>query len=332
MIDGKIKFMNKYIRKAFKLARLIYFRKRIVSNIPKSPMEYQYTNPDLEDSLEYLFQKNEPFMVARFGAVEMSSVALYYITHFGHYGRMDYIRGLCPLKEKWSSSRHVGLSHNAGFFPQGDLELVERFCKLMLDCIPDLDVLGSWLNYEELFAHMHQGALIPLLKLEPYNAQKRPWSRHLAGKKVLVVHPFKNSITKQYQEKRSLLFENQEILPEFDLQVIPAVQSIAGNRPEGFETWFEALDDMKAKIDACDYDICLIGCGAYGFPLAAHVKRQGKQAFHMGGALQLLFGIKGSRWTSGYGDYASMFNEHWIFPLDSDKPEGAERVEGGCYW
>ena len=53
---------------------------------------------------------------------------------------------------------------------------------------------------------------------------------------------------------------------------------------------------MKAQIDKEDFDICLIGAGAYGFPLAAYVKRKGKKAVHLGGALQLLFGIKGSRW------------------------------------
>lgn len=49
---------------------------------------------------------------------------------------------------------------------------------------------------------------------------------------------------------------------------------------------------MKDEIDKQDYDIALIGCGAYGFPLAAHIKRSGKKAIHLGGALQLLFGIK----------------------------------------
>lgn len=51
---------------------------------------------------------------------------------------------------------------------------------------------------------------------------------------------------------------------------------------------------MKDEIDKRDYDIALIGCGAYGFPLAAHIKRSGKKAVHLGGALQLLFGIKES--------------------------------------
>lgn len=335
-INLKSSFMNTYQRKALKLARLICFRFRFPLRrnalISKSEMECRNDEPELEAPLEGLLQSDKPFMIARFGSVEMDSLALYYITHYGNYGLLDFILRRCPIKEDWASSEHPVLCNNAGFFPKGDLKLVERFCELMLDCITELDVLGSWLKYEELFSHLHQGALVPFLKLEPYNCQTRPWSRHLAGKKVLVVHPFVNSITQQYQQKRTLLFDDPEILPEFDLQVIPAVQSIAGNHPEGFDTWFDALDHMKAQIDACDYDICLIGCGAYGFPLAAHVKRQGKQGFHMGGSLQLLFGIKGKRWVRGYNGYDRLFNEHWIFPLDSDKPKGIEKVEGGCYW
>ena len=41
---------------------------------------------------------------------------------------------------------------------------------------------------------------------------------------------------------------------------------------------------MKAEINKSNYDICILGCGAYGFPLAAHVKRMGKKAIHMGGS------------------------------------------------
>lgn len=46
-------------------------------------------------------------------------------------------------------------------------------------------------------------------------------------------------------------------------------------------------------MDKVEYDVCLIGCGAYGFPLAAHAKRTGHKAIHLGGSLQLLFGIAG---------------------------------------
>ena len=99
---------------------------------------------------------------------------------------------------------------------------------------------------------------------------------------------------------------------------------------------------MKDQIGQTDFDICLLGCGAYGFSLAASVKRMGKQAVHLGGALQLLFGIKGKRWEDPQygvqrwglpeGFYVNMFNDHWKKPDDFTKPANAQQVEGACYW
>ena len=99
---------------------------------------------------------------------------------------------------------------------------------------------------------------------------------------------------------------------------------------------------MKKEVEREDFYVCLIGCGAYGFPLAAYVKRMGKQAIHLGGALQLLFGIKGSRWENPnygvkewgitYGSYSSLINEFWVKPLIKDTPKNAKQVEGACYW
>lgn len=93
-----------------------------------------------------------------------------------------------------------------------------------------------------------------------------------------MVHPFVDSIQKQYQRK-TLLHKHPDTLPNFELKTIKAVQSIGGKCNEGFRDWFEALEYMKAEIDKTDYDICILGCGAYGFPLAAHVKRMGKKPY-----------------------------------------------------
>jgi hypothetical protein len=138
--------------------------------------------------------------------------------------------------------------------------------------------LGSWLAHERLFEEVLQNsAKIHFELLNPFFS-KIPWTKALEGKKVLVVHPFATTIEKQYI-KRELLFKDN-LLPEFELQTIKAVQSIAGS-PTQFTDWFVALDYIKTEIDKHDYDICLIGCGAYGFPLAAHVKRTGKKALYV---------------------------------------------------
>ena len=147
----------------------------------------------------------------------------------------------------------------------------------------------------------------------------------------MVVHPFAETIRQQYDSHRSFLFVNPEVLPEFAaLQTVKAVQSIAGN-PVGFDSWFEALDWMKAEIDKKDFDIALLGCGAYALPLAAHVKRIGKKAVHMGGVLQFLFGITGKRYDENE-KYKPYINEYFVYPKATDRPENASAVEGGCYW
>ena len=62
----------------------------------------------------------------------------------------------------------------------------------------------------------------------------------------------------------------------------------------------------------------------------------GKKAVHLGGSLQLLFGIKGKRWEDpNYNknyNYSELMNEYWIRPDERFKPQNAAQVEGGCYW
>jgi hypothetical protein len=147
----------------------------------------------------------------------------------------------------------------------------------------------------------------------------------LKDKKVLVIHPFKKTIEKQHKKRVKL-----DMLPKLKkLEVIKAVQTLADNRDPRFETWFDALEHMKDEISKKDFDIAIIGCGAYGLPLAAHVKSLGKQALHLGGGVQLLFGIKGKRWDNSPN---IKYTKDWIYPLEEDKMKDFKKIEGGAYW
>lgn len=151
---------------------------------------------------------------------------------------------------------------------------------------------------------------------------------------MLVIHPFEKTIRYQYEHRRNELFANPEVLPEFELKTIRAVQSIAGNRPKEHKDWFAALHYMEHQIDEVgDFDVALIGCGAYGMPLAAYVKHMGKVAIHAGGGVQYLFGIKNKRADEDEdATVRNLFNEAWIRPLREDTPSNIEKVEGECYW
>ena len=80
-----------------------------------------------------------------------------------------------------------------------------------------------------------------------------------------------------------------------------------------------------------EFDVAIIGCGAYGMPLASLLKRYGKIAIHLGGATQILFGIKGRRWDNNTS-ISLLFNDYWVRPMASETPHDAFEVENGCYW
>ena len=248
-----------------------------------------FSNKDYSNDLIYSYLvSDQPCMITRFGSTELTCLMNYIGVKNKGKQIFNYIKG--KTSPWWWDTNIMNQLHiNAGFFPP-KIDKIEQFCELMLRDIPQVDILGSWLNEERHFNEkLYYAKRVVLEDLEPFFA-KNPWSRALEGKKILVVHPFAETIEQQYK-KRELLFDNN-LLPEFELKIIKAVQSIAGINTE-FKDWFEALAWMEAEIDKEDYDICLIGAGAYGFPLAAHVKKMGKKAIHLGGATQLLFGIKG---------------------------------------
>ncbi len=109
-----------------------------------------------------------------------------------------------------------------------------------------------------------------------------------------------------------------------------------------WEPDFEALEKMEQDKSKIDFDVCLLGCGAYGMPLAAFIKSKlQKTAIHIGGSLQLFFGIKGNRWenpeygiwaTNDIGRYPKLFNEYWIRPYGGSQVKGSEKVDDNCYW
>ncbi len=309
--------------------------------VSQNPPQYFEIVSDVEEASNIIYKKlecDEPCMIARFGSNEFNIVINHMSIREKRHSWIKYIKS--ESYDWWWNKLAIKLFKDAaGFFPLRE-DCLHKFGDMMIKDIQQLDILGTWINKEYILTRNYPNIIkIKLLYLEPYWAEK-PWTRALKDKKVLVIHPFVELIEKQYYEHRTQLFKNSDVLPEFKLQTIKAIQSSGDNNVK-YETWFDALQYMKDEIDKRDFDIALIGCGAYGFPLAAHVKRSGKKAVHLGGALQLLFGIKGKRWEDpNYGivsigrkgAYLDLFNEHWCRPGDDFKPANAEMIENGCYW
>jgi hypothetical protein len=290
-----------------------------------------------------LLTQDEPCMIARFGTTEIITVNNYMcITSPKNYFKklFDYITDKTHTPW-WQTDNFHFLEIYSGVFPPTQESSV-KFSQRYLKDIPVIDLLGSFQYYEKFMPLKKDIINVHLETLYPFFVND-PWTKALKGKKVLVVHPFEDTIKNQYKS-RELLFEHKDILPEFELITLKAIQSAAGIQTP-YKDWFEALHVLEEQISQIDYDICLLGCGAYGLPLAAHVKRMGKKAVHLGGGLQLLFGIKGKRWEkeSRYGSwyniprlfdkkYDELFNTHWVRPLSIDKPSTANKLDNETYW
>lgn len=256
-----------------------------------------------------------PYLAARFGTSEGNALYEFWKKKTG---RVD----------RYSARCHREMCVNAGFFPDNDL-LIDKWAELETEACKDLDMLGvmNFLGEEWICrSFCNQAKLMPAGGLA---SASKGWAWCLEGKKVLVIHPFADTIQSQYSQHREDIFPGTNALPAFQLTCIKAVQTIADAKDDRFADWFEAIDFMTEEAEKCDFDVALIGCGAYGFQLASRIKKMGKVAIHMGGALQTLFGIKGARWDK---QYSSMYNDAWVYPSEEETPAGAERVEGGCYW
>ena len=98
-----------------------------------------------------------------------------------------------------------------------------------------------------------------------------------------------------------------------------------------FRSWKDALVYTWERIQDLSFEVALIGGGAYSLPLALRIRRMGRSAIHLGGSLQLMFGVFGQRWER-FVSQRALVNDAWIRPLPSDRPMNYQAVENGCYW
>lgn len=264
------------------------------------------TNAYFREAILY----GKPFVAARMGTAEMRRVNRYLMIKLG-------------LKKSYDPIHIRSALINSP-------EAVNWHAERLIELLPHVDIMPAWCSLAEPYLirnYAKKAKLCNLEDIEPFFYEE-PWTAALKGKKVMVINPFDESIRLQY-EKRELLFENPDILPEFELHTVKSVMILS---PEDniYGSMEEAIDYMYNEAMKVDFDVALLGCGAPGMLLAERFRQQGKQAIYLGGVLQVLFGIRGKRWDN-MEDYQKFFNEHWIYPVEKP-PKGAERLDGACYW
>lgn len=102
-----------------------------------------------------------------------------------------------------------------------------------------------------------------------------------------------------------------------------------------YSDWAQALAALMSSPEwnSSRSDVALLGCGAFGMPLAAHARSKGLSAMYIGGRLPTLFGIVG-RYDRSLPEVQRRVNAHWISPLPEETPAIARNsnLENHGYW
>jgi hypothetical protein len=148
------------------------------------------------------------------------------------------------------------------------------------------------------------------------------------GKKVLAISSFDGLIQKQYSSGN--VYKIYEKFPPLsDLSTVKFPYCFLNNGPH--ENYFETLDAVFEEIKKVDFDIALLGCGAYGHMLCHRIHSElGKDAIYIGGSIQTIFGILSKRELESS---KLPVNDYWITDIPEEyKPPNYKQIENGCYW
>jgi hypothetical protein len=303
-------------KRKFKKAR---FRSKLHAWIHKffpkasTPFPSQEAIQQGNEKLKEAILSNAPFAAVRLSDIETQALQHYEAIQFG-------------LQTSFPSPFFPAFQFHGGFYPVNEKQL-QFYAKHVVKEAKKSDLFGFQGHPMEAYFASTYYADAKMIPYASFNPLQGDWLQLLEGKRVLVVSPFAEDIASQYR-KRSLLFP-KGVLPNFTLITVKAIQTQGQATDRRYATWFDGLDAMKVDVMQHDFDIALVGAGAYGSHLCWFIKTMGRQAIQTGGTTQLLFGLIGKRWEN-HPLIKPFQNANWIRP--TEKPNGAEKIKPGGYW
>jgi hypothetical protein len=150
----------------------------------------------------------------------------------------------------------------------------------------------------------------------------------MKNKKVLIISSFDGLIQLQYNSGN--VYKVHEKFPLLKkLSTIKFPYCFLNNGPH--QNFYETLNNIFLQISEIDFDIAILGCGAYGHPLCHKIDNElKKDAIYIGGSIQTLFGILSSREKNAN---KLKINEYWITEIPEEyRPLEYNLIENGCYW
>lgn len=309
-----------------------------MSHLPRpTPEEINYG----AETVSTTVATTKPFFIGRNGTVELETLFFWYI----------HRRLAAPTRKPYPPQLKATMARNAGVWPATD-ESMDAWATDYAAALKAIDGLAAgwyepYRNVEgSLLAALAPTAFtVPLRSLEPYYVEpSKRWTAGLAGKTVAVVSSFADSITKQLDMPDASVkiwgsvAEPATLMPPTTAwravrtyySPSVATDGIAG-WPPAVRDWSEAVDWTVRRVQATGATVAIIGCGGLGMLVGAKLRAAGISAFVLGGATQVLFGIRGARWAT-HPVISAFWNRWWVWPTREETPSGALQVEGGCYW
>lgn len=278
--------------------------------------------PQVHEVMSQMILSSSPIMLGRLGNTERHILAEYLLKKQG-------------LRKKYSKKWKKWLLSTSGYFisdEKADEEKeIDSLAELFLSAMSISDIEGLWYSdYEPYIINnfAKNAKVTHANNTLIYSNLDNSWGKALKNKKVLFISPFEETILKQYENKDKI-WGDYHLLPNFKLLTIKSPYTAAGNFPNN-KNWFDVYNSFKNQVLSLEFDIAILGCGIYGYPLAAEIKKGGRKALQMCGETQIIMGITGKRWEDG-GYVDSFVNKYWTKPID-EKPKNYKRIEGGCYW
>ena len=299
----------------------------------------------LYQQIKQALDTKQPLMIGKIGTNEL---LLIYCYHLISQGRMQEFPP-DVIKE---------IEYGAGLYPT-DKATIENFIKVYLESLRGVDVFASWNDRFIDFEHSLYssyisssyispgGGIVELTALESfYTSREHWWQTLFAGRCILVISPFVDSIQKQLApNKRDKVWRGKWsgfwpddiafkfIRFEHPWSLLSKEEQSNSNLAES-KHFLDKLKCFEKEIDIIgDFDIALIGAGCYSLPLCAYIKNTNRRiAFHLGGGLQMMFGVYGGRWNTASGIFKEYVNDAWIRPSGNEIPCGFKMQEGGAYF
>jgi len=312
---------------------------RAIRNCNESGHKYLY------DAIKHSIMDNKPIVIGKIGAIELQII-------------YQTILISKKLLDNYHPQIRYEAINTAGMHPPNN-NTFSIFTQVFLESIKEMNVLASWndnlLQMEEMIWNQFINPIpmskeikgvVDLTSLESFYTTPDNWWQNLyKNKTILIISPFTKSISGQleYPQRDKVWsgkwnnFWDKSITFKYITFSHPYATLSKEEQDKYPKSFNDVIEKYKKEINLIgDFDIALVGAGCYSISLCSYIKSQcQRSAFHLGGGLQMMFGVYGNRWFQN-GNTSEFFKQYmninWVRPSGDEVPEGFKKQENGAYF